>query len=394
MAERMTDRQPGPGWIAARVSHRLREIGDGVRCLARASRQNGATGWRWLAGLGLALAATATLAAGLPVAKEGDWTVRDFRFRSGEVLPELRLHYTTLGDPGGIPVLVLHGTGGSGKGLLSAEFGEELFGPGQPLDAARYYVILPDAIGHGASTKPSDGLRAGFPRYNYDDMAEAQYRLVTEGLGIKHLRLVLGVSMGGMHTWIWGTRYPDFMDVLVPMSSQPTPMASRNWMMRRLITDTIRNDPDWNNGNYVTQPRSVQAATVFYGIATNGGTLALQRQAPTRETADKLLDSRLSAPFRADANDLLYQWDSSRDYDPSPGLDKITAKLLAINSADDERNPPETGIMDRELKRVKNGRLFLIPASDQTRGHGTVSIARLWKHELLPLLETASPRTP
>ncbi|MET0506554.1 MAG: alpha/beta fold hydrolase [Burkholderiaceae bacterium] len=390
----MTDRQPGWQQTAARISDRPHEREHALRWLARAARERGFAACRWLAGLALALSATAALAAGLPAAKEGDWTARDFRFRSGDVLPELRLHYTTVGDPGGIPVLVLHGTGGSGKGLLSAEFGEELFGPGQPLDAARYYVILPDSIGHGASTKPSDGLRARFPRYNYDDMVEAQYRLVTEGMGIKHLRLVIGVSMGGMPTWSWGTRYPDFMDVLVPMSSQPTPMASRNWMLRRLITDTIRNDPEWNNGNYSTQPRSVQAATVFYGIATNGGTLALQRQAPTREAADKLLVARLSAPFRADANDLLYQWDSSRDYDPSPGLEKITAKLLAINSADDERNPPETGIMERELKRVKNGRLFLIPASDQTRGHGTVSVARLWKHELPPLLETASPRTP
>ena len=257
MAQRMTDRQPGWQQTAARISDRPHEREHALRWLARAARERGFAACRWLAGLALALSATAALAAGLPAAKEGDWTARDFRFRSGDVLPELRLHYTTVGDPGGIPVLVLHGTGGSGKGLLSAEFGEELFGPGQPLDAARYYVILPDSIGHGASTKPSDGLRTRFPRYNYDDMVEAQYRLVTEGMGIKHLRLVIGVSMGGMHTWIWGTRYPDFMDVLVPMSSQPTPMASRNWMLRRLITDTIRNDPEWNNGNYSTQPRSV-----------------------------------------------------------------------------------------------------------------------------------------
>lgn len=342
----------------------------------------------WLAALVPAYAG----AAGLPPATEGDWVARDFRFRSGEVLPEMKLHYTTLGDPKGIPVLVLHGTGGSGKGLLSAEFGEELFGPGQPLDASRYYVILPDAIGHGASAKPSDGMRARFPRYDYDDMVDAQYRLVTEGLAVKHLRLVLGVSMGGMHSWLWGTRYPAMMDALVPMSSQPSPMASRNWMMRRLITDSIRNDPAWQGGDYTTQPASARVASVFFGIGTNGGTLALQRQAPTREAADKLLDGRLAAPFKSDANDVLYQWESSRDYDPSPNLEKIEAALLAVNSADDERNPPETGIMERELRRVKQGRLYLIPASDQTRGHGTVSIARLWKAELVTLLEQTPPR--
>ncbi len=339
-----------------------------------------------------AVAVSPVLAADPPAPKDGTWTARDFRFRSGEVLPELRLRYTTLGDPSGIPVLILHGTTGSGRGLLNKEFGDELFGPGQPLDASRYYVILPDSIGHGGSAKPSDGMRARFPRYDYDDMVEAQYRLVTEGLGIRHLRLVLGVSMGGMHTWIWGTRHPDFMDILVPMSSQPTPMASRNWMMRRLIVDSIRNDPEWRGGDYTTQPRSAQFASVFFGIATNGGTLALQRQAPNREAADKLLDGRLNGRFDFDANDVLYQWDSSRTYDPSAGLEKIQARLLAINSADDERNPPETGLMDAALKRVKDGRLYLIPGSDQTRGHGTVSIAQLWKRELMVLLQQAERR--
>ena len=342
---------------------------------------------------GAGITASQALAAELPAATEGEWIARDFRFRNGEVMPELKLRYTTLGDPAGIPVLVLHGTGGSGKGLLGKEFGGELFGPGQPLDAKRYYVILPDAIGHGGSAKPSDGLRARFPRYDYDDMVEAQYRLVTEGLGIRHLRLVLGVSMGGMHTWIWGTRHPAMMDALVPMSSQPTPMASRNWMTRRLIVDSIRNDPDWKGGDYTTQPRSAQFASVFFAIATNGGTLALQRQAPTREAADKLLDGRLAAPFKADANDVLYQWESSRDYDPSGGLEKIEARLLAINSADDERNPPETGLMEGALARVKHGKLYLIPGSDQTRGHSTVSIARLWKAELASLLDEVPARS-
>jgi len=222
-------------------------------------------------------------------------------------------------------------------------------------------------------------------------MVAAQYKLVTEGLNIRHVRLVLGFSMGGMQTWIWGITYPDFMDALVPMASQPTEMSSRNWMMRRLVIDAVRNDPDWKDGNYTTQPRAFQVANVFFSVATNGGTLAYQKLAPTRELADKLLDQRLMAPFTADANDFLYQWDSSRDYNPSPGLDRIQAALLAINSADDERNPSETGIMDRELKRVKNGRLFLIPASEDTGGHGTTFMAKFWKQLVQDLLLTPTP---
>jgi homoserine O-acetyltransferase/O-succinyltransferase len=310
----------------------------------------------------LSLITLAAVAADYPAPKEGDWVVRDFRFHTGEVLPELRLHYTTVGTSSGQPVLILHGTTGSGTGLLTPAFAGELFGPGQALDAGKYFIILPDAIGHGKSSKPSDGMRTTFPRYNYDDMVAAQYRLVTEGLGIRHVRLVLGNSMGG------------------------------NWMMRRLIIDAIRNDPEWNNGNYTTQPRGVRVASVFYVIATSGGTLAYQKLAPTREKADKLLDDRLAAPFTADANDLLYQWDSSRDYNPSPGLEQIQAALLAVNSADDVRNPPETGIMDRELKRVKSGKLYLIPASDETRGHATTGMAKFWKQQVQELLETAPRR--
>jgi homoserine O-acetyltransferase/O-succinyltransferase len=332
-------------------------------------------------------------AAEYPAPKEGDWVARDFRFHAGEVMPELRLHYRTVGNPSGVPVLILHGTGGSGASMLTPAFAGELFGSGQPLDASKYLVILPDALGTGKSSKPSDGLRTKFPKYNYDDMVEAQYRLVTEGLGIRHLRLVLGNSMGGMHTWLWGGRYPDFMDALVPMASQPTPMASRNWMLRRMMIEAIRSDPEWNNGNYTSQPRSLRWASVFFAIATSGGTLAYQKLAPTREKADALLDERLAAPPPADANDFLYQWESSRDYDPLPGLERILAPLLAINSADDERNPPETGITERELKRVKNGRLYLIPASEDTRGHGTTGMARFWKQELRQLLETAPRRT-
>jgi homoserine O-acetyltransferase len=223
-------------------------------------------------------------------------------------------------------------------------------------------------------------------------MVSAQYRLATEGLGLRHVRLILGNSMGGMHTWIWGVTHPGYMDALVPMAAQPTEMSSRNWMMRRLIIDAIRNDPDWKGGDYAEQPKAFRVANVFYGIATNGGTLAYQKQAPTRAAADKLLDQRLAAAFNADANDILYAWDSSRDYNPSAGLERIEAALLAINSADDERNPPETGIMERELKRVKNGKLLVIPASADTRGHGTTGMAKFWKAELQKFLATVPKR--
>ena len=338
------------------------------------------------------LAAFGARAADYPAPKEADWIARDFRFHTGEVMPELRIHYTTVGDPKGEPVLILHGTTGAGGNFLNAAYAGELFGPGQPLDATKYFIILPDAIGAGKSTKPSDGLRAKFPAYNYDDMVAAQYRLVTEGLGIRHLRLVTGNSMGGMQSWVWGEAHPDFMDALVPMASQPSAMASRNWMMRRMIIDAIRNDPDWHDGNYTAQPPRLKATLVFFGIATSGGTLAYQAQAPTRETADKLLDTRLAAPQSGDANDILYQWDSSRDYDPSPGLAKITAPVLAINSADVERNPPESGIMDRAVKQLKNGRLYLIPASAETRGHGTTGMAKFWKEPFAEFLQAVPHR--
>lgn len=346
----------------------------------------------FLAALAFCVLSLAALAADYPAPKDGVFTLKDFRFRSGEVLPELRLHYVTVGAPTGIPVLVLHGTTGSAQSMLTPGFAGELFGPGQPLDASRYHIIIPDGIGHGQSSKPSDGLRAKFPRYDYDDMVEAQYRLVTEGLGIKHLRLVMGNSMGGMHTWIWGVKYPEAMDVMVPMASQPSAMSSRNWMMRRLIIDSITQDPDWNGGNYTKQPRSAQFASVFYAIGTNGGNQALARAAPTREKADALLDARMKAPFRADANDTLYQWSSSGDYNPSPGLERIKATVLAINAADDERNPPETGLTDAEMKRVKNGRLYLIPASADTAGHGTTGNARWYKAQLAEVLNAPASR--
>ena len=343
--------------------------------------------------LGLAFATTALpgMAADYPAPKEGSWLVRDFKFHTGEVLPELRLHYRTVGNPAGEPVLVLHGTTGSGASMLTPAFAGELFGAGQPLDASRYFIILPDAIGTGKSSKPSDGLRAAFPKYNYDDMVDAQYRLVKEHLGIGNLRLVVGNSMGGMQSWIWAQKYPGFMDIAVPMASLPTEMSGRNWMMRRLIIDSIRNDPQWMGGNYTTQPRSAQFASVFYATATNGGNQALMSAAPTRDKADAMLNQRLDARFTGDANDHLYQWDSSRDYNPSAELERIQATVLAINSADDERNPPEIGVLDREIKRVKNGRVFLIPASDKTAGHGTTGQAKFWKSELAAVLQGAPP---
>ena len=337
---------------------------------------------RFLATVALLACAFAARAADYPAPKEGSHVLKDFRFHTGQVLPELRMHYLTIGDPKNEPVLLLHGTAGSAQSMLAPAFAGELYGPGQPLDASKYFLIIPDSVGHGKSTKPSDGMRASFPKYNYEDMVDAQYRLVKEGLGIKHLRLVMGNSMGGMHTWIWGTRYPGEMDALVPMACQPSEMSSRNWILRRLITDSITNDPDWNGGNYTKQPKSAQFASTFFAFATSGGDQALYRQAPTREKADALLDARLKAPFPADANDVLYQWSSSGDFNASPGLEKIQAKLLAINAADDERNPTSTGIMDREMKRVKNGRYYLIPASDQTAGHGTTGNAKWYGQQL------------
>jgi homoserine O-acetyltransferase len=341
----------------------------------------------------LVLLAVPAVAADYPAPKEGDWIARDFRFHTGEAMAEVRLHYITIGAPIGEPVLVLHGTGSSAGSFLTPAFAGELFGPGQPLDATKYFIILPDALGAGKSAKPSDGLRAKFPLYNYTDMVAAQHRLVSEGLGIKHLRLVIGNSMGGMQTWMWGETHPDFMDILAPMASQPTEMSSRNWMMRRMITDAVRNDPDWKNGDYTTQPHAFRTANAFFRIATSGGSMAYQKMAPTREKADKLLNDTLAAPFKADANDFLYQWDSSRDYNAAPELEKITAALLAINAADDERNPPETGLMMEALKRVKNGRLYLIPASEDTRGHGTTAMAKFYKQQLQELLQTAPKRT-
>jgi homoserine O-acetyltransferase len=340
-----------------------------------------------------ALISFAALAADYPAPKQGEWIAKDFKFHTGETMGELRLHYNTIGEPGGQPVLVLHGSGGSAASMLTPGFAGELFGSGQPLDAAKYYIIVPDGIGHGKSSKPSDGMKTAFPKYDYEDMVDAQYRLVTEGLGIRHLRLVIGNSMGGMHTWIWGEKYPHLMDALVPMASQPSEMAARNWMLRRVMLETIRNDPDYLAGNYTAQPRMMKYAITAYGVASAGGTLGYQTLAPTAAKADKMIDDRLATPVTSDANDFIYQWEASHDYNPSAGLERIEATLLAINAADDERNPPETGVTEAALKHVKNGKLYLIPASTDTRGHLTTGNAKFYSQQLRELLQTAPQRT-
>jgi len=333
-------------------------------------------------------------AAPLPAATEGDWVAPEFTFHTGEKLANLKLHYITLGNPKNPAILYLHGTYRPGSDVLSKDFGGELFGPGQPLDASKYYIISTDGIGVGQSSKPSDGLRAKFPAYNYADMVQAQYRLVTEGLGVKHLRLVIGNSMGGMQTWMWGQAWPQMMDALVPMASQPTEMSSRNWMMRRLLVESIKQDPAWNNGNYSVQPPSLRLANALFSVGTSGGTLAYQAAAPTRALADKLVDERLNAAQTADANDFIYQWQSSADYNAAPGLGKILAPVLAINSVDDERNPPETGTLEASLRQLKNARLVLIPASAETRGHGTTGMARFYTRELSQFMQQTDPPHP
>lgn len=317
--------------------------------------------------------------------RQGDFIASNVTFASGEALAEAKIHYTTLGEPrrdasGTVrnAVLILHGTGGSGRGFLSPGYAGELFGPGRLLDTARYYVILPDNFGHAGSSKPSDGMRMTFPHYDYDDMVQLQHRLLTEGLGVTHLRLVMGTSMGCMHAWIWLERYPEFMDGAVPLACAPTAIVGRNRMMRRMILDFIRDDPEWKNGDYTTQPRGLRAAQGILFMMTSAP-LVQQRQAPTREAADSIIrryvDSRAAA---TDANDMLYYFDASRNYDPSGRLSAITAPVLAINSADDLVNPPELGLMERLMPQVKHGRYVLIPTSSETRGHGTHSMPTVW----------------
>jgi homoserine O-acetyltransferase/O-succinyltransferase len=330
-----------------------------------------------------------------PQPVEGDFTIHDFKFDSGETLPELKLHYRTIGelkrDSSGVAqnaVLILHGTGGSGAGFLSNQFGGALFGPGQLLDATKYFIILPDGVGHGRSSKPSEGLRARFPHYGYNDMVTAHYRLLTEGLKVNHLRLVMGTSMGGMHTWLWGEKYPDFVDALAPLASLPVQISGRNRMMRRMVIDSIKNDPEWNNGDYKQAPTRGLTSAIYTLLFMTSAPLQQYKQAPTRDAADKMFDNLVRNQLaRTDANDMLYAFDASRDYDPAPDLEKIKAPLIAINSADDQVNPPELGIVEKEIKRVKRGRFVLIPISDKTRGHGTHSLPDLWKEYLAELLQ-------
>lgn len=350
----------------------------------------------------LMLTGTATAATPPPTPPAtpvvGDYVIKGFTFTSGETLPELRIHYLTFGKPvkdarGMVrnAVLIGHGTGGSADGFLRPQFAGELFGPGQPLDATKYFIVMSDGIGHGKSSKPSDGLHARFPHYGYTDMVTAQFRLLTEGLGVNHTRLIMGTSMGGMHTWVWGEQHPDFMDALMPLASLPTQVAGRNRAWRLLGIEAIRNDPEWHGGDYQKQPAAFKTvAGMLWFVSSNP--VVRQHQAPTLTQADQALDNYVADFVKTnDANDIMYALDASHDYDPGPLLEKIQVPLLAVNSADDLINPPELGILEREIKRVPHGRAVVIPLSDRTAGHQTHSLPAIWKGELERLLrESAS----
>ena len=351
--------------------------------------------WTWLRALPVLVGLFGGIARAenYPAPSEADYVIRDFKFASGESLPALRIHYRSLGRLGRgadgaatNAVLILHGTGGSGANFINAYFASELFGPGQPLDAATHFIVIPDGIGHGGSSKPSDGLHARFPAYGYADMVDAQFRLLTEGLGVKHLRLVLGTSMGGMHTWVWGERYPAFMDALMPLASLPTQISGRNRVWRRAIIDSIRSDPSWKGGEYAVEPPGLRVAEeILFFMGSN----PVRRQAdmPTLAQADSVLDHYVDQAVKTDdANDLLYAVSASRDYNPGPGLGKIRAPLLAVNSADDLINPPEIGTLELEITRVPHGRAIVVPLSDATFGHGTHTHAAVWKSYLADLL--------
>jgi homoserine O-acetyltransferase len=346
------------------------------------------------ASITMTLACAGQQQAPIPSPVPGDFFIKDFKFENGETLPELKLHYVTLGtarkDKNGVvtnAVIINHGTGGSNTQFLGRGFAGVLFGKGQLLDTDRYFIILPDNIGHGGSSKPSSGLHAKFPHYCYHDMVLAQYRLLTEKLGVNHLRLVMGTSMGGMHSWLWGEMYPDFMDAIMPLASLPVEIAGRNRFFRRMVIDGIKNDPAWQNGEYKTPPVQGLTAAIYTLTFMTSSPLQMQKQMPTRAAADASFDQRMKAQLAStDANDMLYQFDSSRDYDPAPKLEMIKAYLLAVNSADDQVNPPELGIMEKEIKRVTNGRFVMIPISDETRGHGTHTVASVWQKYLGELL--------
>lgn len=353
---------------------------------------------RWLVPFALAVLLPAEIrAANHPPPNEGDFVIRDFHFTAGETLPELRLHYRTIGkavkDENGTTqnaVLIMHGTTGSGAQFTRPEFAGELFGSGQSLDATKFYIILPDDIGHGNSSKPSDGLRAKFPRYGYRDMVEAEYRLLTDGLSVNHARLVMGTSMGGMHTWLWGEIHPDFVDALLPLASLPTQISGRNRVWRRIIIDAIRNDPAWDGGNYQRQPPSLRTAAEILWLMSSNPILR-QKEAPSLAKTDDVLNKFVNDYLEtADANDVLYAVDASDDYDPGPALENIRVPLLAINFSDDLINPPELGILEREIKRVPQGEAIVIPVSDKTRGHGSHTLAVLWKDRLIELLKRSA----
>jgi homoserine O-acetyltransferase/O-succinyltransferase len=353
----------------------------------------------WLAAAWLLLAPPALLAEAPVKPVEGEYVIPDFHFSSGEALPELRIHFTTLGKPrhderGRVSnaVLILHGTGGNGRSFLVDRFAGVLFGKDQPLDANRYYIVLADGIGHGESSKPSDGLHARFPQYTYEDMVAAQYALLTQGLHVDHLRLVMGTSMGCMHTWMWTERYPQFMDAAMPLACLPVQIAGRNRLWRKLIIESIRTDPQWLQGEYRAEPMEALRAAAGYMLIAGSAPIQMQIALPTRDAADDFLKVYMDRQLpELDANDLLYQMSASRDYDPSGGLDKIQTHVMWINSGDDFINPPELGIAEREVKKVKYGRFVLLPASDQTHGHGTHTWAAVWQQYLSELLSSTEP---
>jgi homoserine O-acetyltransferase/O-succinyltransferase len=349
----------------------------------------------------LLFASTVVAAANYPAPKEADVTLKDFKFTSGEKLPELRIHYRTLGAPqhdatGAVrnTVLILHGTTGTGEQFIRPEFAGELFGPGELLDASKYFIVLPDGIGHGKSSKPSDGLHAKFPRYGYRDMVEAQRRLLVEGLQVTHVRLVMGTSMGGMHTWLWGELHPHFMDALMPLASLPAQVSGRNRVWRRILIDAIRHDPEWHGGDYTQQPQSLDTATGFLWLMSSNPVLR-QKEAPTLAATDAAFDAFVAEHRKnSDANDVLYAVEASRDYDPGPALESIRAALFAVNSADDLVNPPELGILQQEIKRVHGGRAVIVPFGPETRGHGSHTVAKLWKSYLGQLLKASASGKP
>jgi homoserine O-acetyltransferase/O-succinyltransferase len=325
---------------------------------------------------------------------EGDFIVKQFYFKSGEHFQNLKLHYTTIGKPtkgkdGKVnnAVLIMHGTTGTGTGFLNPRFAGNLFGPGQLLDAKKYFIILTDDIGHGKSSKPSDGLHMRFPNYDYDDMVLANYRLLTEHLQVNHLRLVMGTSMGGMHSWVWGYTYPEFMDAIMPLASQPVAIAGRNWIQRKMAMDLIKMDPEWKGGEYTSTPKAGMSGAILAMMFMVSSPLQWQKNAPTREKSEEMMHNMLNRYLKIlDANDMIYAYNSSRNYNPAPHLEKIKAPLLAINSADDQVNPPELKILETEIVKVKNGRAIVLPITDETSGHGTHSNPKIWGNYLKQLL--------